>query len=227
MPTDKTADKTARKSRATRGRTRPTAPRADIAPRLTEVPGMGTLLTLARQVRGWTDSVIAMAGPATDLAVAAVGARTGDPKQRAVIHKAGGVLRAMREAAGLTLQDVSQALDLRDPALLEGAEGGVVALPFEVLLRLAAVLGRDDPVTAALRLTRAYNPDLWKTLEQLGLGKLAVQAGRERELANVYRANDAARRLGDDEFARVLAFTQQAFDMAVALHKPTKTRSSR
>ena len=66
-------------------------------------------------------------------------------------------------------------------------------------------------------MTRAYNPDLWKTLEQLGLGKLVVQAGRERELANIYRANDAARRLGDEEFARVLEFTRQAIDMAVEL----------
>jgi hypothetical protein len=43
-----------------------------------------------------------------------------------------------------------------------------------------------------------------------------VQAGRERELANVYRGNDTARRLPDEDFAAVLAFTRQAFDMAVA-----------
>jgi hypothetical protein len=42
-----------------------------------------------------------------------------------------------------------------------------------------------------------------------------VQAGRERELANLYRGNDDARRLSDEEFAEVLAFTKTAFDMAV------------
>ena len=40
--------------------------------------------------------------------------------------------------------------------------------------------------------------------------------GGERELANVYRGNDAARRLSDEDFAAVLAFTRQGFDMAVA-----------
>lgn len=221
------SDKTVKKTRTTHSRKPRTTKAAAGTARLPGVPGMSSLLTLARQVRSWTDSVIAMAGPAADLAVAAVGARTQDPKQRAVIHRAGGVLRAMREAAGLTLQDVTQALNLRDPALLESAEGGVVALPFELVLRLAAVLGRDDPVTAVMRLTRAYNPDLWKTLEQLGLGKLVVQAGRERELANIYRANDAARRLGDEEFTRVLEFTRQAFDMAVAFRTPAKSKGAK
>lgn len=223
MPTKKTPTRAPASSAGARRRSPATAPVA----RLAEVPGMSGLLTLARQVRGWTDTVISMAGPATDLAVAAAGARAKDPAQRATIHKAGAVLRAMRETAGLTLQEVTQALDLRDPALLESAEGGAIALPFEVVLRLAAVLGRDDPLTAMMRLTRAYNPDLWKTLEQLGFGKLAVQAGRERELANIYRANDNARRLDDAEFTRVLDFTRQAFDMAVALHAPAKTRSSK
>ncbi|MDE1951019.1 MAG: helix-turn-helix transcriptional regulator, partial [Burkholderiales bacterium] len=228
MPTHKPAGKSVPKTptRASRARREPTQATgaAAPAPRRAERPGLGSLLTLARQLRSWTDSMIALAGPATDMAVAAVAARTGDAKQRATIHKAGAVLRAMRESAGLSLQDLGRALDLRDPALLESAEGGAIALPFEVVLRLAAVLGRDDPVTAMMRLTRAYNPDLWKTLEQLGFGRLVVQAGRERELANLYRANDDARRLDDAEFDRVLEFTRQAFDMAVAFRTSAKTR---
>jgi len=63
---------------------------------------------------------------------------------------------------------------------------------------------------------RAYNPELWKTLEQLGVGKLVMQAGRERELANIYGANDQARHLDDADFARVVEFTRQAFDVTVA-----------
>jgi hypothetical protein len=184
------------------------------------VPGVAPMMALARQLKGWADSVVAMAGPATDLVIAATGAKAADAQQRAAIHRGGALLRRMREAAGLTLQDVSRAIDLRDPELLESAEGGVIALPFEVVLRLAAVVGRDDPVAALMKLTRSYNPDLWRTLEQLGLGRLVVQAGRERELANIYRASDKARRLSDEDFAAVLGFTQQAFEMAVDFRRP-------
>ena len=69
-----------------------------------------------------------------------------------------------------------------------------------------------------------YNPELWKTLESLGVGKLAVQGARERELANVYRGNDAARKLDDEDFAEVLGFTRQAFDMAVGFREATRGR---
>jgi transcriptional regulator with XRE-family HTH domain len=206
MPARKTASGDVRRAAGT------AAPAASVD----ALPGLASLFTLAQQVRSWTDSMVRMAGPATDLAVAVAGARTDDPKKRAAIHKAGAVLRRMRESAGMTVQDVAGALDLRDSELLESAESGAAALPVELILRLAAVLGRDDPLTAMMQLTRVYNPELWKTLEQLGIGQLVVQAGRERELANIYRANDQARRLDDADFARVVEFTRQAFDMAAA-----------
>jgi transcriptional regulator with XRE-family HTH domain len=171
---------------------------------------------IARNLRGWADTVLGIAVPATDLALGLATARARTRGQKSAIAKAGAVLRRMREAAGLTLEDLSRAVDLRDPELIANAERGVVALPFELILRLAGVLGRGDPLTSVMKLTRAYNPDLWKALEDLGIGKLVVQAGRERELANVYRGNDAARRLTDEDFAAVLAFTRQGFDMAVA-----------
>jgi hypothetical protein len=78
------------------------------------------------------------------------------------------------------------------------------------------VLGRNDPISFVMRFTRSYNPEVWKTLEALGIGRFAVQAGREREFANIYRASDAARRLSDEEYAAVLAFTKAAFDLAMA-----------
>jgi transcriptional regulator with XRE-family HTH domain len=159
------------------------------------------LASLAQQLRGWTDSVLGIAGPASDMALG--------------IGKAGATLKRLRESAGLTLAELSQAVNLNDPQLLASAEGGKASLPFEVVLRLGGVLGRSDPLSATMKLARAYNPQLWKALDELGVGKLVVQAGRERELANVYRGNDAVRRLSDNEFARVLAFTRQAFDMAV------------
>jgi transcriptional regulator with XRE-family HTH domain len=177
------------------------------------------LVSIARQLRGWADTVIGMAGPAADMALGLAKAQVKSPQQKSVIGKAGSLLRRMRESAGLTLDELAHAVDLRDPDLIAQAERGVVALPFELILRVAGVVGRGDPLTSMMRLTRAYNPDLWKALEDLGLGRLVVQAGRERELANVYRGNDAARRLPDEDFATVLAFTKQAFDMAVAFRK--------
>ncbi|HYR01002.1 MAG TPA: hypothetical protein VET86_13210, partial [Casimicrobiaceae bacterium] len=66
-----------------------------------------------------------------------------------------------------------------------------------------------------MRFTRSYNPDVWHTLENLGIGRFAVQAGREREFVNIYRGSDLARRLTDDEFAAMLAFVRAAFELAL------------
>jgi transcriptional regulator with XRE-family HTH domain len=191
----------------TRPRRKPAAPAAD-AP----------LVSLARQVRGWADTLLQVAGSATDMGLSMAQTRLKSPATRTAVARAGRQLRQWREAAGLTLDEVSEAVGLGDSKLIEQAEGGLVSLPFDVVLRLAGVLGRRDPLPIAMALTRQYNPQLWKTLEDLGVGKLVVQGARERELANVYRGHDAARRLDDAQFARVLAFTRQAFEMAVAVH---------
>ena len=170
----------------------------------------------AKELRRWADTVLGAAGAAAELSLHLAKARASAPRQQAAIEKAGSMLRQAREIAGMTTAELSQAVDLADPALLDQAEVGKVALPFEVILRLAGVLGRHDPVTFAMKLARTYNPTLWKALDDLGVGRLAVQAGRERELANLYRANDAARRLSDKDFAAVLEFTRAGFEMAVA-----------
>ncbi len=54
-----------------------------------------------------------------------------------------------------------------------------------------------------------------------------VQAGRERDFANLYRANDAARRPTDEDFAHVLTFVGAAFDMAVGFHASQKARRAK
>ena len=173
---------------------------------------------LASELRSLTGTVMGVAGNAADLSLALARSRLTDPKAKDAVEKAGVLLKRARTAAGVTTQELGAAIDLSDPELLEQAEKGKIALPFEVILRLAAVLGRNDPVTFAMRLMRSYRPDLWQALDDAGVGRLVVQAGRERELANLYRASDAARRLSDAEFARVLRFTEAAFDMAVQLH---------
>lgn len=180
-------------------------------------PGDSSLLSLARQVRGWTDTVLGLAGTATDLGLSLAHSAVRDPAKKAAVAQAGRLIRQWREAAGMTLDEVSEAVGLGDTALISQAEGGVVALPFDVVLRLAGVLGRHDPIPLLMGLTRQYSPELWASLESLGIGRLAVQGARERELANIYRRSDAARELDDARFAVVLAFTQQAFDTALAL----------
>jgi transcriptional regulator with XRE-family HTH domain len=178
--------------------------------------GESSLIGVARQLRSWSDSVLGMAGVAADVSIGAARAMLVKPEQRAALEKTGAVLRGMREAAGMSVKEVGAAIDLKDPALLELVENGKVALPFEIILRLASILGRNDPISFVMRFTRSYNPEVWHTLENLGIGRFAVQAGREREFANVYRGSDAARRLSDDEFAAVLAFTKAAFELALA-----------
>jgi transcriptional regulator with XRE-family HTH domain len=174
------------------------------------------VLGLARQLRSWTDSVLGMAGMATDASMAAARLVLVKPEQRKALEKAGNLLRAARETSGMSLREVGNAIDLKDPALLTLVENGKAALPFEIILRLASILGRHDPLSFVMRFTRAYNPDVWRALEDLGIGRLAVQAGREREFVNLYRGNDGARKLSDDEFAKLVAFLKAGLELALS-----------
>jgi transcriptional regulator with XRE-family HTH domain len=175
------------------------------------------LKSLARQLQSWTNAVLGMAGTATDLGVTLAKSRLSKPQHKVAVDKAGSLLHDLRKTAGLTVQDLGSALGLNDASELELIESGKMAMPFELILRAASVLGRKDPITFIMQFTRAYNPDLWKTLEALGIGKLVVQGAREREFANLYRAHDAARALTDEQFAQVLAFVNAAFELALGL----------
>jgi len=174
-----------------------------------------SLKALARQLQSVTASVLSMAGTATDLGMTLAKSRLSKPHHRAAVDRAGSLLQDLRQTAGLTAQDLGRALGLSDSSELERIESGKVAMPFELILRAASVLGRKDPITFIMQLTRAYNPETWKVLESLGVGKLVVQGAREREFANLYRAHDAGRALSDDEFAQTLAFVNAAFELAL------------
>ena len=177
---------------------------------------------LAKQLQSWTGTVLGNVGAATDLSLWIAKNRVQGPVAKAALHKTQSLLRDLRETAGLTRDDLTRALDLKDRSIMEMVESGqVTALPFDLILRLASVLGRRDPLTLILQMTRVYNPKMWKTLEALGIGKLFVQAGREREFANIYRSIDAARELSDADFATALAFTQAAFEAALAFQAKT------
>jgi transcriptional regulator with XRE-family HTH domain len=179
------------------------------------LPVAASTLKVAQELRRWTDNVLGIAGSATELSLNVAKARATAPREQASLEKAGSMLRQAREAAGMTTKELSQAIEIVDPKVLAQAEIGKAALPMEVILRLASVLGRHDPVPFAMKLARTYNPQLWKALDALGIGSLVALAGRERELANLYRANDNARRLSDADFADVLSFVKTGFDMTV------------
>jgi transcriptional regulator with XRE-family HTH domain len=157
-----------------------------------------------------------LAGPLSSVSLALTKASLKAPAKGAALTKAAAALMQARKSLGMTAQDLARAIDLKSPELIEQAESGKAGLPFEVILRLAAVLGRNDPMAFALKLVRSYNPALWVKLEAIGVGKLVEHVGREREFVNIYRSSDAARSLSDEEFAQVLTFVESAFEMALA-----------
>ncbi len=151
-----------------------------------------------------------------------VGIRVGkalllSPESARMRRDAGRYLRELRELAGLTLDELSEAIELSDDSLLAAVEKGTATLSFELILRLSALLARNDPVPFVAKLTRSYNPALWKLLEGWGIGRIPLQLERERRFVNVFRAHDAARKLSDESFEHVLDFTRAAFEMALDL----------
>jgi hypothetical protein len=187
-------------------------------PLQTARPANSIVMSLAKQLQSWTGSVLGNVDTASDVVMALAKGRVTRPGPKAAVAKAAAMLRDLRQAAGLTVEDLGQLLELEDPSFMNLVENGVVGLPFDLILRLAGVIGRHDPVGFILQMTRSYNPKMWKALEALGVGKLLVQAGREREFANIYRRHDAARALSDADFAAALSFADAAFATALQFH---------
>jgi transcriptional regulator with XRE-family HTH domain len=122
-------------------------------------------------------------------------------------------LRRLREAAGLSVRQVGEAIDLKDPALLDLVENGRAALPFEIVLRLASVLGRNDPVSFVMRFTRSWQPRSLAYARGPRHGRLALHAGRERELSMSIAEAMLRERSPTRTSAAVLAFVKQAFEI--------------
>ncbi len=137
------------------------------------------------------------------------------PQRLELMAETGSYLRDMREVAGLTLMELSEALDLEDKTLLEAVEDGTATLSFELILRLAALVARHDPLPFVMRMTRTYNPGIWRILKDWGVGRVTLQFEREREFVNILRLHDGARQLSDEGFARVLDVTKSAFELAL------------
>jgi transcriptional regulator with XRE-family HTH domain len=161
----------------------------------------------------------AVGGLATDMGTTArkfaTRAMTPTPERLRAMAAAGESLRDIRQVAGLTAAEISEALNLRDKSVWEAVESGREVLSFERILRLASLLARNDPLPFVLQYTRTYAPAVWKILHQLKIDTLPLQLEREHAFVNIYRGNDAARKLSDSEFEHILAFTRQAFDLAM------------
>jgi transcriptional regulator with XRE-family HTH domain len=142
------------------------------------------------------------------------------PEAPAMRREAGDYVRELRELAGLTIEEMTEAVELSDQSVLEAVEAGTATLSFELILRLAAILARHDPVPFISRLVRCYNPVLWQLLEDWGIGRLPLQLEREREFVNILRGHDEARALSEEDFEQVLAFTRTSFE--TALHFASK-----
>ena len=63
------------------------------------------------------------------------------PERVKMLEEAGAYVRDLREVAGLTRKDVSLTIQLADESFLAAVENGAATLSFELILRLAALLG--------------------------------------------------------------------------------------
>lgn len=171
--------------------------------------------SLIDRIAGFTGSALRFAARSTDTSRKVGRALMKSQDQLRMMLVAGNSLRDIREVAGLTLSEMSEALNLKDKSVLEAIENGTATLSFELILRLAALIARNDPIPFILRTTRNYNPDVWRVLNDWGVGRLPLQFERERQFINIFRSHDDARTLSDEGFRKVLDFTRQSFEMSL------------
>jgi len=141
------------------------------------------------------------------------------PDTLQLLADTGAYLKDARQVAGLTVDELGAAMDLKDRSLLGAVEAGTATLSFDLILRLASLLARHDPLPFVLRLARAHNPRAWEIMDKWGVGRASRQLERERAFVNILRQHDEARELDDDEFERVRAFAEQAFALALAFRR--------
>ena len=170
---------------------------------------------MLERIAGLTGSALRLGARATDTSLRVGRALINSQDQLRAMLTAGQSLKDIREVAGLTLSEMSEALNLKDKSLLEAIENGTSTLSFELILRLAALVARNDPIPFIMRTTRNYNPEVWQILNDWGIGRIPLQFEREREFINIFRRHDDARNLSDEGFRKVLEFTRQSFEMSL------------
>lgn len=137
------------------------------------------------------------------------------PERLEAMKQAGLLLRDLRETAGLTRDELSEALEGADSSVLKAVENGTATLSFDLVLRLAALLARNDPLPFIIRFVRTYNPNMEKVMEGVGAAGLSRQIERERRFVNILRKRDDARELSDAQFERILGFADSAVELAL------------
>ncbi len=140
-----------------------------------------------------------------------------DPARLQAMTEAGHLLRDAREVAGINVADLAEALGLTDSELLEDVEKGVATLPFDMILRIASLIARHDPVPFVIKFLRTYNPDLEQLLQQWGISTLPMQYERERRFVNIYRRHDQLRKLSDSEYDHFIDYINSATDLTLNL----------
>jgi len=174
-----------------------------------------TLTNLFDRISGVTSSAFRFAKKTTDTSYKVGKAIMQSQDQLKLMVAAGQSLKDLREVAGLTVTELSDAINLKDKSLLEAVENGTATLSFELILRLSALLARNDPIPFILKYSRTYSPETWKLLNDWGAGRLPLQYQREREFINIYRSKDQSRQLSDEGFQQVLEFTRHAFNLSL------------
>ncbi|WP_372778403.1 multiprotein-bridging factor 1 family protein [Litorivivens sp.] len=138
-----------------------------------------------------------------------------DPERLRAMAEAGEFLKDAREVAGLNLHELAEILGLKDEELLQEVESGRATLPFDMILRIAALVARHDPIPFILKFVRTYNPALEQRLDDLGILQLPKQYERERRYVNLLRKHDRLRDMSDSEFELFIGLQEKAVDFSL------------
>lgn len=148
--------------------------------------------------------------------------KTADPERLQAMVDAGRFLKDAREVAGLNLLELSEALGLKDDELLREVEEGRATLPFDMILRIASLIARHDPIPFIIKFVRTYNPALEQKLEAWGVSILPKQYERERRFINLLRKHDVIRGITDEEFERLIGYQEGSIEYALTIMKKEK-----
>jgi transcriptional regulator with XRE-family HTH domain len=222
-PAGKSTASAQAKSGSSRASKRPAAgPEDEASPSL-----FGQLLGYTEMVTGGLREV-ARAGSAiplmyTDNWLKELYSKAISPERLHAMADAGAFLRDARQVAGLNLQELATALGLSDTELLEEVEKGRATLPFDMLLRTAALIARHDPIPFILNFVRTYNPELEKRLDNWGITALPKQFERERRFVNLMRKHDSLRDMSDAEFDRFIRYQGGAIELTLEVMQSEKS----
>lgn len=143
--------------------------------------------------------------------------KTVDPERLEAMADAGRFLQDAREVAGLNLLELAEAIGLSDTELLEEVEEGRATLPFDMILRIASLIARHDPIPFILKFVRTYNPELEQRLEAWGILSLPRQYERERRYVNLFRKHDGFRQMSDEQFDHFITYMEGATTFTLSI----------